>query len=90
MIEIVKVIRVEALDGFRLRIGFSDGTEGIRDFSDVIAEGGAMVDALKDESAFQRAFVELGTLTWPNGFDVDSIALHNEMKAAGALRRSAA
>jgi hypothetical protein len=29
-------------------------------------------------------------LTWPNGFDVDSIALHDEMKAAGVLRKPAA
>jgi hypothetical protein len=39
---------------------------------------------------FARVFLQLGTLTWPNGFDLDSIALHDEMAAAGALRRTAA
>jgi hypothetical protein len=27
-------------------------------------------------------------LTWPNGYDVDSISLHREMKDAGLLHRS--
>ena len=31
-----------------------------------------------------------GILTWPNGFDLDSIALHMEMKERGLLRRTAA
>jgi hypothetical protein len=90
MIDIVKVIRVEPLDGFRLSVRFSDGTEGVRDFSDVVAEGGPMLEALKEPKFFRQVFVELGTLTWPNGFDLDSIALHDEMKAMGVLRRSAA
>jgi hypothetical protein len=90
MIDMVKVIKVEPLDGFRLHIRFSDGMEGVRDFSDVVAEGGPMLEPLKEPTLFRRAFIELGTLTWPNGFDVDSIALHDEMKALGILRRSAA
>ena len=28
-----------------------------------------------------------GALTWPNGYDWDPIALHDEMKQAGLLRR---
>jgi hypothetical protein len=90
MIDIIKVIKVEKLGGHRLRLHFSNGTEGERDFSDIIAEGGAMVDPLRDTTVFGRVFIELGTLTWPNGFDLDSIALHDEMKVAGLLRRTAA
>jgi hypothetical protein len=90
MIEIVKVLKVERLGGFRLRLHFSDGTNGERDFSDVVAERGPMVEPLRDPTFFARVFVELGTLTWPNHFDLDSIALHDEMKDAGLLRRSAA
>jgi hypothetical protein len=87
MIDIVKVVKVDPIGDHRLRILFSDGTEGDRDFSDIIAEGGTMVEALKDRAFFARVFIELGTLTWPNGFDLDHIALHDEMQAAGALRR---
>jgi len=43
---------------------------------------------LRDPHYFTRVFIEEGALTWPNGYDVDSIALHEEMKEAGLLRRS--
>jgi hypothetical protein len=85
MIELVKVTQVKALDGHRLWLRFSDGCEGIRDLSDVLAEGGAMVEPLRDPSMFNRVFVEYGVPTWPNGFDLDAIALHQEMKSAGLL-----
>jgi hypothetical protein len=49
-----------------------------------------MVEPLEDAQFFARVFLENGILTWPNGFDLDSIALHDEMKQAGLLRRSAA
>ena len=90
MIEIVKILKVERLGGFRLRLRFSDGTVGERDFSDIVAESGPMVAPLSNRKFFAKVFLQLGTLTWPNGFDLDSIALHDEMKSAGVLRRSAA
>lgn len=90
MIEIVKVTGVKGLGDFRLFLAFSDGSEGERDFSDMIAEGGPMVEPLADEQMFRRVFLQYGTLAWPNGFDLDSIALHDEMAKAGLLRRQAA
>ena len=90
MIDIVKIVRVDQLGGFRLRLHFSDRTEGERDFSDIVAAGGPMIEPLRDPAFFARVFIELGTLTWPNGFDLDSIALHDEMKKVGLLEQSAA
>jgi len=90
MIEIIKILKIKKLGGFRLRLIFSDGTEGEWDFAHVTAEGGTMVEPLKSPKYFARVFLQLGVLTWPNGFDLDSIALHNEMMSAGALRRTAA
>jgi hypothetical protein len=89
MIEIVKVVRVEALGDYRLRIWFSNSLEGVRDFADVIAEGGAMVGPLHEPAFFARAFVQNGVPTWPNGFAVDAIALFQEMQSAGLLTRTA-
>jgi hypothetical protein len=43
-----------------------------------------------DRSFFARVFVELGALAWPNGFDLDQIALHDRMLAAGELTQVAA
>jgi hypothetical protein len=90
MIEIIKILSAEPIGGHRLRLRFSNGAEGEKDFSDIVGEGGPMVEPLIDSAFFARVFVELGTLTWPNGFDLDSIALHDEMKQAGLLHRPAA
>lgn len=90
MIEIMHVVKVEKLGGFRLRLRFSDGTEGERDFSDIVAESGEMVAPLRDPVFFARVFLECGVLAWPNGLDLDSTALHMEMKEQGLLRQAAA
>jgi hypothetical protein len=90
MFELIDVVRVEPRGGYRLALAFSDGSEGERDFADLVAEGGEMVEPLRDPAFFGRVFLEYGTLVWPNGFDLDSIALHQEMKAAGLLRMPAA
>jgi hypothetical protein len=86
----VDVLRVKALDGHRLWLRFTDGSEGVRDLSGIIAKGGPMVEPLKDPAYFARVFVEMGAPTWPNGFDLDPIALHDRMSKAGELTRVAA
>lgn len=86
----IDVVSVKPMGGFRLRIAFSDGSAGVHDFSSTAARDGEMVQPLRDPAFFARVFVELGALTWPNGFDVDPIALHDRMAAAGELNREAA
>jgi len=86
----VDVLRLRPLDGYRLWLRFTDGSEGVRDLSDVIAQGGPMVEPLKAPDYFARAFVETGVPTWPNGFDLDPINLYMELRAEGALSRAAA
>jgi len=86
----IDVVSVKPMGGFALRIVFSDGSVGVHDFSQTTARDGEMVRPLKDPAFFARVFVELGALTWPNGFDLDPIALHDRMSAAGELGREAA
>ncbi|BBK29647.1 uncharacterized protein DUF2442 [Stella humosa] len=90
MIELVKILSVLPSGPSRLRLRFSDGTSGEHDFAPMLAEGGEMVEPLRDPAMFARAFVQMGTVSWPNGFDLDSIALRREMGAAGELDRPAA
>ena len=90
MIRLIKVLKIEPLDGFKCRVDFSDGSTGVRDFSDIIAEGGPMVEPLREQAFFRRVYVEFGVPAWPNGFDLDAIELHREMAAAGLLSRDAA
>jgi hypothetical protein len=87
---LVDVLRLRALDGHRLWVRFTDGNEGVRDFSEILAKGGPMVEPLKAQDYFNRVFVEMGAPTWPNGFDVDPINLYMELRATGALTRVAA
>lgn len=86
----IDVVSVKPLGGFRLQVGFSDGMVGVHDFSSTTARNGEMVQPLKDPAFFARVFVELGALAWPNGYDLDPIALHDRMAAAGELTREAA
>jgi len=86
----VDVLRLRPLEGHRLWLRFTDGSEGVRDLSDVIAKDGVMVEPLKSKEYFDRVFVELGAPTWPNGFDLDPINLYMQLRDAGALSSVAA
>jgi hypothetical protein len=86
MIEYVEVTEVEALDDHRIRLKFSNGRAGIRDLTDVLAEGGEMVEPLRDAAVFKRVAVSWsGVPTWPNGFDLDAINPYMELERAGQL-----
>ncbi len=86
----IEVTRVEDVSDDKLRVAFSDGSVGEWDFADLLKRSGSMVQPLKDPGFFARAFVEMGAVTWPNGYDVDPIKLYDDMLAAGALSRKAA
>jgi hypothetical protein len=87
---LTKVIRLEALGGFRLRIHFSDGSVGEHDFTALVHKPGEVVIPLRDPAYFVRVFLEDGAPTWPNGYDMAPEWLRREMAAAGELRRDAA
>ena len=84
----IDVTGVRPLGGYKLEVEFSDGTIGVRDFSFVCEKTGSMSAPLIDPAYFARVFIEDGALTWPNGYDWDPIALHDEMKEAGLLHRA--
>ena len=90
MINFVKVVQLKPQDGYRLWVRFSDGTEGVRDYSDMIEEGGPMVEPLRDQAVFNKVFISYGVPSWPNGFDVDAINLQMELRERGALGHAAA
>lgn len=87
MTDIVHIVRVLRLGGYRLKLWFTDGTAGEWDFSDLArVERGPMVEPFRDPEVFNQVFVEFGGLTWPNGFDWSPEALHADMQAAGVLK----
>jgi hypothetical protein len=78
-----RVASVEALSGYRLRVRFLDGLEGVVDMSALIASPGAGVfAALTDAPVFNRAFVRLGAVCWPGDLDIAPDAIHAAIKAS--------
>ena len=78
-----RVISVEPLDGFRLRLAFTDGLVREVDLSGDL--WGQMAEPLQDPNYFRQVSVdtELGTVVWPNGYDLDPDVLHGDHDAVG-------
>jgi hypothetical protein len=75
---LARVTAVEPLEGFRLRLTFSDGLIREVDLSDDL--WGPMAEPLQDPAYFSQVRVdaELGTVVWPNGYDLDPDVLHGD------------
>ena len=69
-----------ALEGHRLRIRYEDGIEGVIDLGAIISFRGIFAP-LKDPSYFSQVRVdpELGTVSWPNGADLDPDVLYGRL-----------
>jgi hypothetical protein len=75
--EMIRVARVEPLDGYRLRVRFANGEERDVDVERYLR--GAIFEAIrKDRALFEAVTVdeELGVVVWPNGADIDSAVLY--------------
>lgn len=86
----VRVIELKPLDGFRLWLRFSDGSEGVRDMSGLVTKPGVMLEPLRDEAFFKQVSLDMGAPTWANGYDLDPIKLYMELRDANGLSRTAA
>jgi hypothetical protein len=77
-----RVTAVEALDGFKVRLTFKDGTVGSVDLADIIGEG-PVFEPLRDRTYFRKVRVNrtLGTIVWPNGADVAPETLYARVAA---------
>jgi hypothetical protein len=84
----IKVSKIDWLGGHRLRFRFNDDSIGKMDFAALVNEPGPMVEPLRDPAYFKRVFLEHGSPTWPNGFDVAPAWLYRELEHAGALSRA--
>ena len=84
-----RVVLVEPLGGFRLRVGFDDGSTQAIDFESVLE--GEFYGPLRDPELFAAVKVdpEVGTLVWPNGADFDPATLHDWPIRESAMRELA-
>jgi hypothetical protein len=68
----IRIQSVEALPGYRLRLGLTDGRTVERDFSGKLSgPTGPMFAPLKDPAFFAQVRAADGTVVWPNGLDLD-------------------
>jgi hypothetical protein len=85
MPELSRVISIESVAPYTLRVRFDDNTEQVIDFQPVLA--GELYGPLRDLSVFNQASIdpEVHTLVWPNGADFDPATLHDWPKYAQLL-----
>ena len=86
---IYKIIAVDHLAGYTLRIRFNDGVEQTIDFQSILA--GELLGPLRDLSLFTQVRIdpEAHTLVWPNGADFDPETLHDWPRYEEAFRNLA-
>jgi hypothetical protein len=75
------VTRAEHLEGYKIRISFSNGESGVVDLEDAL--WGPVFEPLKDLDAFRRFEVSdvLHTICWENGADFAPEFLYDRMVA---------
>lgn len=66
----IKLIEARCEANFTINLTFSDGTEGIFDGVEFLKRSGPLLNALRTETFFQRAFIDAGALCWPNGLEL--------------------
>ncbi len=68
-----------------LELTFSDGSHGLWSATRLIARDTVLTSPLSDPAYFARAFIEAGSLAWPNGLELAGWNLHEELMKSGQL-----
>jgi len=71
----IKLIEARCEANFTINLVFSDGAEGIFDGAELLKKNGPLLDALRTEAFFKRAFIDAGALCWPNGLELSPARL---------------
>jgi len=75
---------VQALSGYRLKVRFQDGLEGLVDMSTLVrSEKAGVFAALRDKTVSRPVFLEYGAVTWPGEIDLAPDAMYEEIKKNG-------
>ena len=81
-----KVVRVRALPGYRLEIEFSDGVQGVLDYSERLR--GPVFEPLRDPARFAEVGIdEFGVVCWPNGPDLAPDAMYERLRSGTTAAR---
>lgn len=77
---IPKVIAVEVRPPYGLHLAFDDGFERDVDLADEL--WGPVFESLNDTEVSAQVTIGHGTVTWPNGADLDPLVLHGDFEPA--------
>ena len=70
--------KIEALSGFRIRVAYSDGTEGVIDLSADVGRG--VFAPLADEEFFQTVHIgRFGQIAWSEDIEICPDAAYQEI-----------
>jgi hypothetical protein len=61
------VTNVEYVEGFKLKLKFSNGVEGLVDLEQELY--GEVFEPLRDVTLFKQVYLTSRTIEWPNGAD---------------------
>ncbi|MBA2293218.1 MAG: DUF2442 domain-containing protein [Gemmatimonadales bacterium] len=73
-----RVVTAAARGGFRVHLGFTDGSKATVDLAPWVAGKGGVFGPLQNEAFFSQVAVDVdaGTICWPNGADFDPDVLY--------------
>jgi hypothetical protein len=80
------IVSAEALSDYRLHLYFEDGVDGVVDLAPHLSFRGVF-EPLRNPTYFAlvRVDPELGTVTWPNGADLDPDVLYGRITGTPAF-----
>ena len=79
--KLIRICRVEPLQGYTVRLEFTDGTSREVDLERYLH--GPIFQPVRDNpEMFRAVYVEGGTIAWPNGADIDPDVLYHGLTPA--------
>ncbi len=78
MTRFIRVQSAEPLPALHMRVVFTNGEQREMDLTPYIATGSIFAPVRADPIFFASVVVDGGTLTWPNGADIDPDVLYHE------------
>lgn len=79
-----RLVAVEPLANFKLKVVFGDGASGLIDMKEMIfGDNAGVFSALRDVKLFNDVYLEYGAVTWPGELDLAPDAMYDEIKKNG-------
>jgi len=78
----MRIVEAQVLGDLRMRLTFADGL--VRELDLDPALRGGILDQVREQELFDQVTVDSlsGTITWPNGVDLDPDVLHGDDEPA--------